>query len=123
MASARCKGVYRRLNRFNGFEIQASWQPTEKPLKRFAGFQETLLTGLKPGENEKSGIPNRRVWLEEDPDPKLDVTWIVVSDKGTKVRIVALSQTIELQTLKGSNVERICGSGCKTLGNRNAKEV
>jgi hypothetical protein len=53
-------------------------------------FGKSSLTGLKPGENEKFRI------LEENPDAKLDVTWVVIGDKRSKVRIVSLSQTIKL---------------------------
>src|SRR6185295_17706382 len=61
--------------------------------------------------------------LEENPDAKLNVARIVVSEQSSEVCIVGLTQTIKLQTLQSSNVKRIRGPGCEPFRHRHAEEI
>ena len=63
------------------------------------------------------GVPPRR-WLEVDHYAKLNVAWVVYlrgRHEGTEVRVVRLTDAIQLELVQGAKVVRAEIAGRKTL--------
>src|SRR5215510_9352818 len=61
--------------------------------------------------------------LEEDPDPELDVAGLRDFAKSSEVRVVSLSQAIQLEPFHRRDVERVRVTTGKRLRQLNVEEV